>query len=305
MAMNVTIAVFEPDGDKIVMTDPIWQYDYGQIQKFSGIEQPEIYEVHFGTSFNSKETVTQLGDENGVEIPDELLTTGNYIYAYIFLHEGDNDGETEYAVTIPVRQRPKPSDTEPTPVQQDIISQTIAALNQAVAETSHDVEMAQAAATLAEKYAGGTAIPFDPEAEDVTIGQYISGYNTVGTQQYTERWTTNASMMESGYISINKGDLIEIIHNGNYVNGAFIPLYDANKNFIAFSGESGSKNCYYINADAAYCRIPMVEADKYTYILRRRTYPDLPTILSGRYVLTLTMNGRLEPVFNWVSTNAL
>ena len=38
MAMNVTTAVFEPDGDKIVMTDPVWQYDYGQILQFSGIE---------------------------------------------------------------------------------------------------------------------------------------------------------------------------------------------------------------------------------------------------------------------------
>ena len=305
MAMNVTTAVFEPDGDKIVMTDPVWQYDYGQILQFSGIEQPEIYEVHFGTSFNSKETMTQLGDENGVEIPDELLTTGNYIYAYIFLHEGDKDGETEYAVTIPVRQRPKPSDNEPTPEQQDVIEQTIAALNHAVEETAHDVEMAQAAATAAASYAGGTAIPFDPEAEDVTVGQYIAGYNTVGPQQYTERWTTSTTMMESGYIPIKRGDLLEIVRNGSYVNGAFIPLYDADKNFIAFMGDSGSTNCYYVNADAAYCRIPMVEADKYKYILQRRTYPDLPNILSGRYVLTLQMNGRLEPVFSWISTNAL
>ena len=52
--------------------------------------------------------------------------------SYIYLHEGEDDGETEYKALIPVIGRPEPSDLEPTPVQQDAITQAIAALNTAV-----------------------------------------------------------------------------------------------------------------------------------------------------------------------------
>ena len=125
MAMNVTTATFTTKPETTTL--PIWQYDYGQTLKFAGIELPQTYEVHFANSPSDGDTMTQIGDENGVTIPDTLLQTGKYVYAWIFLHEGSDDGETEYMVTIPVRQRPKPSNEEPTPVQQDEIAQIIAA----------------------------------------------------------------------------------------------------------------------------------------------------------------------------------
>ena len=131
MPMNVTTATFSL-GKRETTTLPVWQYDYGQMLQFSGIDLPETYEVQFATSLNEGKTMTQIGGTDGVVIPDELLLTGKYVYAWIFLHEGQDDGETEYMVTIPVKQRPKPGNDEPTPEQQDAITETIAALNEAV-----------------------------------------------------------------------------------------------------------------------------------------------------------------------------
>jgi hypothetical protein len=105
-----------------------------------------------------------LGNADGVDIPDACLTSGEPIYAWVFLHTGEDDGETEYTVSIPVIARAEPSDIEPTPVQQDAITQAIAALNSGVtrAETAaesaeDDATDAAASATLSESWAvGGT-----------------------------------------------------------------------------------------------------------------------------------------------------
>lgn len=131
------------------VTHALWQYDYGQILKIEGLELPQAYEVHFSLMEKGGTAIKQIGDENGVTIPDELLQAGTPIYAFLFLHTGLNDGETEYKITIPVKQRPEPSNDVPTPVQQDVITQAIAALNQAVEDTSEDAASAQASADAA------------------------------------------------------------------------------------------------------------------------------------------------------------
>lgn len=112
-------------------TDALWQYDYGQVLIIGGVSLPDVFEVHFTNKIYG-DTLTVLGQDNQVSIPDNLLLEGREIYAYIYLHTGSNDGETEYKITIPVRSRPEPSDAVPTPVEQDIITQAIAALNDAV-----------------------------------------------------------------------------------------------------------------------------------------------------------------------------
>lgn len=119
-------------------TGPLFQYDYGQILVLEGTELPETYEVHFSNS-GLEESKTSLGTSDGVLIPDEFLTTGKPVYVYVFLHNTEDDGETEYIGIIDVIRRSKPSETEPTPVQQDIITQAIAALNAAVTDTEENV----------------------------------------------------------------------------------------------------------------------------------------------------------------------
>lgn len=123
---NITSAVF--GAFRVATTAPLWQYDYGQILRFRGLDLPEAYEVHFSNS-ESGEAKTMIGGADGVSIPDEYLVSGLPIYAWVFLHTGSNDGETRYMVKIPVNKRPKPSDEEPTPEQQSAITEAIAALN--------------------------------------------------------------------------------------------------------------------------------------------------------------------------------
>lgn len=135
---NITKAVF--NNTRSIVTPFLWQYDYGQILQIEGIELPASYEVHFSNQEEAGTAKTSIGSSEGVVIPDEYLQTGKPIWAYIYLHEGEDDGETEYKVQIPVKARPQATNEEPTPVQQDVITQAIAALNAAVEQTTADVE---------------------------------------------------------------------------------------------------------------------------------------------------------------------
>lgn len=128
------------------------QYDYGQALSITGINLPDVFEAHFA-SVDGTQTVTMLGHDGVVEIPDELFQVAKAIICYIYLHDEATDGRTVYTIKIPVKERPKPSDVEPTPVQQDIITQAIAALNDAVEQTGQDVESADASAQAASESA--------------------------------------------------------------------------------------------------------------------------------------------------------
>lgn len=167
---NVTTVSFGPM--RKVIAHPLWQYDYGQILKIEGLALPQAYEVHFSLTETGGTSVEQIGNADGVIIPDALLLAGTPIYAFIFLHTGTDDGETEYKITIPVKARPKPSEEKPTPVQQDVITQTIAALNTAVEQTGEDAESAGHSAVLAQSYTvGGTGTR---EGEDTDNARHYS-----------------------------------------------------------------------------------------------------------------------------------
>lgn len=152
---NIVTAVFEA-GACGTVTSPLFQWDYGQVLQFQGLELPDTYEVHFANT-DVRTSVTMLGDADGVDIPDACLTSGEPIYAWVFLHTGESDGETEYTVSIPVIARAEPSDIEPTPVQQDAITQAIAALNSGVTRAETAATSAEEDAILSESWAvGGT-----------------------------------------------------------------------------------------------------------------------------------------------------
>ena len=151
---NITVADFSGGGRK-TQAPALWQYDYGQILQFSGIEDlPSAYEVHFSNEKDGGYTKTQIGDENGVTIPDEYFLTGQPIYAWLFLHNGETDGETVYQVTIPINKRSRPADYAPTAVEQSAITQAIAALNTAVEAAENAQEGAETAQTAAETAQG-------------------------------------------------------------------------------------------------------------------------------------------------------
>ena len=131
MALNIITAKF-CSGSTQAWASEAWQYDYGQVLQFDGVELPEAYQVHFSNEPMTGETITQIGNADGVSVPDQFFQSGETIYAWVYLHEGEDDGETVYMVTIPVKKRPQPSEEQPTPVEQSAIDQAIAALNIAV-----------------------------------------------------------------------------------------------------------------------------------------------------------------------------
>ena len=146
MSNNIVKATF--NGSTVTRTTPAYQYDYGQLLNFPDLNLPVSFECHFSNTERGN-SVTQIGSDNTVTIPDAMFQSGAYIYAWVFLHTGEDDGETEYMVIIPVLNRARPSDTPPTPVEQSAITQAIAALNAAVEQTGQDVTDAAASASAA------------------------------------------------------------------------------------------------------------------------------------------------------------
>ena len=168
MVSNVVTAAF--GASRTARTRALHQWDYGQILQLLGLNLPDAYTVHFSNVGVGGTAKTQVGNADGVDIPDEYLITGQPVYAWVYLHTGADDGETVYSVVIPVTARPQPTEEEPTPVQQGMIDQAIAALNagveaaegaaqdaEQIATDLGDFETAIAAATAAKEAAEQSA----------------------------------------------------------------------------------------------------------------------------------------------------
>ena len=140
-------------GSKRVTAPELYQWDYGQILKLDGLELPDSYEVHFSNAPDGGHAEVRIGDETGVCIPDKLLTTGDSIFAFVFLHAENNDGETVYVVQIPVKKRPKPLYANPSFTQQTVIAEAIAALTNALEKSAMNADNAEASAGDAAIYA--------------------------------------------------------------------------------------------------------------------------------------------------------
>ena len=114
-------------GKTTVTTHRLWQYDYGMKLRLENIDLPDRYEVHFSNG-TSGDAVIAIGDAEGVGIPDQVLTTGESVHAWLYLHTGEDDGETVYHIIIPVFPRAAPGDGTPTPAEQSAVTQAIALL---------------------------------------------------------------------------------------------------------------------------------------------------------------------------------
>ena len=171
------------------------QYDYGQALSITGVTLPDVFEAHF-SSVDGFQTVTMLGHDGVVEIPDELFQVAKAIICYIYLHDENTDGRTVYTIKIPVKARPEPSDVEPTPVQQDIITQAIAALNDAVTQTGQDVIDADASAHAAQD-AQTAAESARDAAQDAQTAASHSETNAAAAASSASQSATNAAASES------------------------------------------------------------------------------------------------------------
>lgn len=140
-------------------TSARYRYDYGQVIEVVGINLPETFEARFSNSTHG-ESIRVIGTQNKVDVPDGLFLTGEPIYCYITVHDEDTDGRTMYSIKIPVKDSTERTDSDPTPVEQDVITQAIASLNNAIDRTTENVEitntnveLAQESATNAQSYA--------------------------------------------------------------------------------------------------------------------------------------------------------
>lgn len=196
---NIVVASFT-DARHEARTRRIYQYDYGMVLTVDGIDLPTAFEAHFSNTDDSGTSVTQIGSDSAVTIPDEFLLTGLPVYCWIYLHSGEDDGETVYKITIPVKKRAQPTNEEPTPVQQDTITQAIAALNSAVTQTGRDAESAEASASdaadsaeTAKGYKEGTE---EAEGNAATSATQAAGY-AEDAQGYAENAALSASQADA------------------------------------------------------------------------------------------------------------
>lgn len=177
-----------------VVSNPLYQYDYGQKVRIFGLDLPAHYEVHF-SNYEHGDATTVLASLNEFDIPDMYLQSGRDVYVWIYLHAGNSDGETEYQITIPILKRAKPTDEEPTPEEQSIIDQTIIALNNAVTEAR--------------------AISADVTEKDEHVTQLYTYVNNAKADTYTYKEETEAAVnqikdsMQLGYITIGSTRLTE------------------------------------------------------------------------------------------------
>ena len=169
--VTVTFGTLFSRSRSAVAARSLHQWDYGQVLQLFGIDLPELYSVHFSNLPLGGEAIVEVGNADGVPIPDALLETGLPVYAWVYLHTGDSDGETAYSVTIPVIKRSQPTDGGHDPADVDSIDRAITALNGAVEAAETAQRGAETAQQAAEEAAEGAqtavsgAVRFDGDQD--------------------------------------------------------------------------------------------------------------------------------------------
>ena len=197
-----------------LVSESRYQYDYGQVLLFEGLDLPPAYEVHFSNREDLGESITQIGTPDGVPVPDEMFLSGKDIYAFTYLHKGSSDGRTMYKVKIPVKKRPKPTDQEITPVEQSALDQALAAFEQAAAPLPEAARKAEAAIHTYPKIIDGHWYVWDVDTEafvdtgvESTGEQGVGIANIVHNDDHTLTITlTNGATYTTDPVKGDKGD---------------------------------------------------------------------------------------------------
>ena len=194
-ARNIITAAF-PAGKTETTTAPLWQWDYGQVLCITGIDLPAAFEVHFSTNRTGGVSTVAVGADGQVTIPNDLLTIGKNLNAWIYLSDAQGEGETEYAITIPVKARPMPEtyDAEVSGEFDDVVRQVSeyaqiaqtaadnAGASASAAATSASEAAASASAAESAKTAAETA---QGEAEDAQAAAETAAQTATQKAQQT------------------------------------------------------------------------------------------------------------------------
>lgn len=144
-------AVFSRFGEEIELTDELWQYDFGQKIQVTGIELPDVCEVHFQyDNLTETKTVTGYKQEDAliIDIPNEALTSRGIIKLYIYLVSSE-EGRTVNVAIIHVNRRMKPEGFE-VPEDIDLFHHILLAANEYMQQTKSAKKSAETAANQAE-----------------------------------------------------------------------------------------------------------------------------------------------------------
>lgn len=160
------IIIVKLDSTYTAVYSGIWQYDYGQILRITGVEFPKAVEIQFSLNEKSGSTITRIGitvdGVTEVQIPDELLKNEGHsqdysIYAYIYLTD-ETSGNTEYQIVLHVKSRTKPENPTEEPLPEpNIFHETIVAVNASAERAEKAEQKAKASATEASKYASSAS----------------------------------------------------------------------------------------------------------------------------------------------------
>lgn len=144
-------AVFSRFGEEIELTDELWQYDFGQKIQVTGIELPDVCEVHFQyDNLTETKTVTGYKQEDAliIDIPNEALTSRGIIKLYIYLVSSE-EGRTVNVAIMHVNRRMKPEGFE-VPEDIDLFHHTLLAANEYMQQTKSAKNVAEAAKAAAD-----------------------------------------------------------------------------------------------------------------------------------------------------------
>ena len=163
-------AVFSRFGEEIELTDELWQYDFGQKIQVTGIELPDVCEVHFQyDNLTETKTVTGYKQEDAliIDIPNEALTSRGIIKLYIYLVSSE-EGRTVNVAIMHVNRRMKPEGFE-VPEDIDLFHHTLLAANEYMQQTKSAKKSAETAANQAED-AKNAAVQAKEAAEKAKTG---------------------------------------------------------------------------------------------------------------------------------------
>ena len=190
---------------KTYVTASRYMEDYGQILKIEGMDLPSVYQVDFSNNLLRGTSMTVLGNADGVAIPDEYISTGRDVYAFLYL-TGDMWGRTIATIRIPNKTRPKRTSEIPTPTQQSVIDATIAALNDAVESTAADAEQTASDAARAEAARTAAETAEDNAEASATAAAQSEANASASASTSTAAATSAGASAASAYVDAERAE---------------------------------------------------------------------------------------------------
>lgn len=113
---NIVFANFECNETNKIVSQKVWQWNYGQILRIQGLDLPDAVEIHFSLQESGGTAVRRIGvTKDGVTdvvIPDFILENEGIerdytAYAFIYLST-EESGQTEHRIELNIKSRPEP-----------------------------------------------------------------------------------------------------------------------------------------------------------------------------------------------------